>query len=132
MPHKPRRPCQKAGCKNLAKEQYCPEHIHLARQETAESNRRYDQTQRDQQAAAFYHSVAWDRARQQALIRDYGLCQECLSEKQITLASLVDHILPLKVAWHLRITLDNLRSLCEHHHAAKTAEDNKKYRRYRK
>lgn len=128
MPLKPLRPCRKSGCTNLTQEGYCQEHSYLAEQEKRERNQYYDRKKRDKKAEAFYKSGEWDRARQQALIRDHGLCQDCLAEKQITFVGLVDHIIPLKVAWHLRTTLSNLRSLCDRHHAAKTAEDRRKYK----
>ncbi len=127
MPSKPLRPCRQPGCNHLTQAGYCQEHAHLADAEKRERNRRYDRHKRDKQADAFYHSVEWDRARPQALIRDNYLCQDCLNEKKITPASLVDHIIPLKVAWHLRTTLSNLRSLCDRHHAAKTADDRRRY-----
>jgi len=60
-------------------------------------------------------------------MRDAGLCQHCLNAKTITLADMVEHIIPLKVAWHLRLVMANLQSLCNQCHAVKTAEDKRKY-----
>ncbi|HHY28443.1 MAG TPA: HNH endonuclease [Desulfitobacterium dehalogenans] len=127
MPLKPMRPCRKTGCRNLTRDGYCQEHQYIAEQKERERQKYYDRYQRDQQAAKFYKSKEWELVRDQALIRDHGLCQDCLDEKQITPAVPVDHIIPLKVAWHLRLTLSNLRSLCSRHHAIKTAEDKRKY-----
>lgn len=123
MPIKPKRPCNKTGCRNLTDKGYCDEHAHLTKQR----HKYYDKYQRDQRAAAFYNSKAWELVREQALIRDHGLCQDCLDIKQITPAVPVDHIIPVKIAWHLRLTLSNLRSLCDRHHAIKTAEDKRRY-----
>ena len=127
MPVRPLRPCKKAGCRNLTREGYCSDHAYFAQQQKKERNQHYDRHKRDKQADAFYKSKEWDIARAQALLRDHGLCQDCLVEKRITRAGPVDHIIPLKIAWHLRTTLSNLRSLCDRHHAAKTAEDRRKY-----
>ncbi|MFS0820769.1 HNH endonuclease [Bacillus sp. 1P02SD] len=52
----------------------------------------------------------------------------CLQRKLITFAEMVDHIIPIKIAWHLRVYLDNLQSLCNQCHAVKTAEDKIKYK----
>jgi len=127
MPTKPLKPCNKIGCRNLTQERYCAEHAYLAEQQRKDRHKRYDEKQRDKQAAAFYKSTAWERVRQQALIRDHGLCQDCLQEKRITPADVVDHIKPLRIFWHLRLVLDNLRSLCNRHHAIKTQDDKRKY-----
>ena len=41
---------------------------------------------------AFYHSKAWERAREDALKRDSYLCQRCLAGGEITPATMVHHI----------------------------------------
>lgn len=93
-----------------------------------ERHKLYDKHRRDQESAAFYKSSAWQKLRAAALTRDLGICQHCLSKGTITLADMVDHIIPVKEAWELRLVLDNLQSLCNRCHAIKTAEDKKKYR----
>lgn len=128
MAFKPKRPCSKMGCRNITADRYCDQHALLADQQRKERHRHYDRYQRDQQAAKFYNSIEWKRVRQQALIKDHGLCQDCLEEQRITTADVVDHIKPLRLFWHLRLTLSNLRSLCHMHHNRKTAEDKQKYR----
>lgn len=127
MPTKPKRPCNRPGCRELTTDRYCEEHAYLAEQQRKDRHKYYDQHKRDQQAAKFYHSIEWDRVRQQALIRDHGLCQDCLLEQQITPAGPVDHTIPIRVRWDLRLVLSNLRSLCDRHHAIKTKEDKRKY-----
>lgn len=127
MVTKPRRPCSKPGCRNLTRERFCEDHAHIAEQQRKDRHRHYDQYQRDQQAAAFYKSVPWRRVREQALMRDHGLCQDCLECKRITPATEVDHIVPIKVRWDLRLHLDNLQALCHRCHMRKTAEDKKRY-----
>lgn len=94
-----------------------------------ERHKLYDKHRRDKEAAAFYKSKAWRIVREDALLRDLGLCQHCLKQKRITLADMVDHIIPIKVEWDLRLSIDNLQSLCNRCHAIKTAEDKLKYQK---
>lgn len=93
----------------------------------SERHKLYDKHIRDKDASSFYSSSAWQKVREQALIRDKGLCQLCLKKKKITLADMVDHIIPIKVMWEYRLDLDNLQSLCNHCHSIKTNEDKKIY-----
>jgi len=123
MPSKPKKPCSAPMCRELTTERYCASHAHKA----AEQTRYYDRYERDKAATAFYHSIEWISTREQALIRDHHLCQDCLKNKRIAPAVIVDHIEPLRLFWHLRIVLSNLRSLCRSCHNRKTAEDKKRY-----
>jgi len=127
MASKLKKPCVKPGCFNLTTDRYCSEHAYLAEKEKKDRHKYYDQFIRDKEAAKFYNSIEWKRLKQQALIRDKGLCQECLSNQKITIATEVDHIIPIRVRWDLRLRLDNLRSLCHKCHMRKTAEDKKRY-----
>lgn len=127
MPSKPLKPCNKIGCSNLTRDKYCEDHIHVADSERKEMHRHYDKYQRDKQAASFYNSVAWRRVRQAAIMRDHGLCQECIKYKRVTTATEVDHIIPIKVDWSLRLTLSNLQSLCHSCHMQKTQNDKQRY-----
>ncbi len=89
----------------------------------------YDKYKRDKDSTAFYKSKPWCIKRREALIRDKGLCQHCLKAKRIKQAEMVDHIIPIKEDWSLRLTLSNLQSLCNACHNKKTAEDKKLYKR---
>jgi len=120
MPSKPLRPCSQVGCNELTTKGYCDQH----RKVTA---RNYDSYQRDKKSTSFYNSREWRSVRNQALIRDHNLCQDCLQDKLLTPAEVVDHIKPIKQFWQLRLDLNNLRSLCHSHHNSKTAEDMKRY-----
>lgn len=123
MPDKPMRPCGAPGCQQLTRNRYCAEHVDQARQ----NNHHYDRHLRNKKAADFYHSIEWGGARQERLLIDFGLCQDCLLEKRITPADVVDHVKPIEWFWELRLTVTNLRSLCHMHHNQKTAEDKKRY-----
>jgi 5-methylcytosine-specific restriction enzyme A len=109
-----------------------PISINLSRCEECKSKpvdrqKLYDKYRRDKDAAVFYSSRVWQLTRERALTRDIGLCQHCLNRKEITIADMVDHIIPVKLAWEYRLTLDNLQSLCNACHAKKTAKDKKEY-----
>jgi 5-methylcytosine-specific restriction enzyme A len=128
MPTKPLKPCSVPMCSNLTRERYCEDHKSKSQEQNRERHKYYDRYQRDKDAAAFYKSKAWKRLRQQALTRDLGLCQHCLEKKEITLADVVDHIIPIRVAWEYRLVLENLQSLCNSCHAKKTLEDKREYK----
>ena len=72
-------------------------------------------------AYAFYHSPAWERVRAQALARDHGLCQRCMSLGIVTPAVIVHHktyLTPANVNDpHVTLGLDNLMSVCRECHA---------------
>jgi 5-methylcytosine-specific restriction enzyme A len=124
MPTKPLKPCRTIGCPNLTRERYCNQHTNgLAKERSY-----YDRFIRDKDSKKFYNSKAWNIAREQALIRDNRLCQHCLNRKRITYADMVDHIVPIKINWELRVSINNLQSLCNACHRAKTEADKRKYR----
>jgi 5-methylcytosine-specific restriction enzyme A len=129
MPSRPKKPCSVPGCPNLTQGRYCEQHKHLAeqRQRTRRNDKEYDKHKRNQQARAFYHSKEWERLRQAALARDHYLCQHCLQHNRITRAVIVDHIVPLLVAWDRRLDMDNLQSLCQSCHNRKTTKDKRRY-----
>jgi 5-methylcytosine-specific restriction enzyme A len=89
------------------------------------SNKEYDLYKRDKRSSAFYKSKAWQLLRLSALSRDNYLCQHCIKEKKIRPAMDVDHIVPIKVNWELRLSLDNLQSLCRSCHNQKTKKESK-------
>ncbi|MEK5038919.1 HNH endonuclease [Sporosarcina sp. FSL K6-3457] len=124
---RPLRPCSHPACGNLTRTRYCEDHEHKQAEQQAARHRHYDEHKRDKSGAAFYKSQEWERAREHALRRDHGLCQHCLQDKHIQSADMVDHIIPIKIAYHLRIYHLNLQSLCNRCHAVKTAEDRLKY-----
>lgn len=87
-------------------ERYCEQHKQSV-------NQYYDKRIRDKQTIAFYHSLQWQRVREQALIRDNYLCQRCLSDKRLTPAEMVHHKIEVKQDWSKRLMMDNLESLCQ-------------------
>jgi len=96
-----------------------------------ERQKHYDLNRRDTKSKNFYNSKSWKVMRSSALIRDNFLCMECLKNKNIREATCVDHIVPIKIDWTLRLDIDNLRSLCDKCHRIKTQQDKVKYRELR-
>lgn len=121
--------CSKSACSILVDvgQRYCDKHKEQEQLDKRDRNKYYDTYQRDQRSKDFYQSSEWLTVREQALVRDNYLCQDCLDEKQLTKADVVDHMKPIKLFWELRLVLSNLRSLCHTHHNQKTAEDRKRY-----
>lgn len=68
-----------------------------------------------------YHSTEWERARQAAIARDHGLCQECLKRGRVTTFDIVHHIhelTPLTVHDpNQAYGLDNLECVCRECHS---------------
>lgn len=124
-----KRICNKSGCNELIDygNRYCDEHVDVGKVNEAERQKHYDKYRRDQKSKSFYDSVEWRKVRQVVLIRDNYLCQDCLDNNKITPYDVVDHIIPIRVDWSLRLELTNLRPLCYSCHAIKTAEDKRKY-----
>jgi 5-methylcytosine-specific restriction protein A len=54
------------------------------------------------------------------MIRDHGLCQECLKHERIEQAKVVDHIKRVDQHPELRLDLNNLQCLCQACHNKKT------------
>lgn len=121
--------CNASGCYALIDmgDRYCSDHADVGKTKESDRQRYYDIHQRDQRSKGLYESMAWRRIRLVALDRDNYLCVMCLKDKKITQADMVDHIIPVKVNWELRLALSNLQSLCDGCHAIKTADDKRKY-----
>ncbi|MFD2446393.1 HNH endonuclease [Bacillus sp. CGMCC 1.16607] len=118
---RPLRPCNRQGCGQLTYDGYCDQH----KQVKTENNRYYDKYHRSDRTKQFYHSATWKRARELIKIRDNGLCVQCLNEKRITLGTIVDHIIPVKLDWNKRLDEDNLQLLCQSCHNKKTGMERK-------
>lgn len=106
------KPCAEIGCGCLTRNSYCKIH-----QETAQKNRTKNARKiRDSKLEVFYQSVAWRRLRLLALERDNHLCQWCNDKGILNKARVVHHIVEVSVDWSLRLTLNNLISLCHSCH----------------
>jgi 5-methylcytosine-specific restriction enzyme A len=58
--------------------------------------------------------------RKRRLQRTHGLCEDCTASGRVTIATVVDHIIPLAKGGP--DTDDNTRNLCDEHHRKRTAE----------
>lgn len=92
-----------------------------------ERHKLYDSHARDKHSTTFYRSKEWKAVSKVARQRDNNLCVQCLANNTIRKANVVDHIVPIKVDWSLRLSLANLQCLCHAHHNNKTASDKKIY-----
>lgn len=69
----------------------------------------------------FYHSSRWRKLRLQVLTAN-PLCINCLNQKKTTLATVCDHIKPVRLGgetWNI----ENLQGLCEACHNTKSAKE---------
>lgn len=67
----------------------------LARAIKAQQAKQYDQTERDPEAVAFYHSKQWKKVRDAVYVRDMATDQvtgEVLGDRKV-----VDHIIPFRL-----------------------------------
>lgn len=82
----------------------------------------------------FYHSTTWKRLRQSfklgtttlpnGAVVPNNICIECYKDGKIKAMHTVDHIIRIKDGGS-RTDMNNLQSLCEHHHAVKSANEAK-------
>ncbi len=119
LARRPLKPCKKHGCIHLTRTGYCEAHEDLV----LEQQRHYNNEVRNQTHKKFYNSKEWQRARQQAIIRDHSFCQACLREGRHTRMNVVDHIIELQDNYALRSTLSNLECLCHPCHNRKTRRE---------
>ena len=105
MPTKPLKQCTFPGCPNFVKSGRCAQHAFppfdrskFKRTDTRNSGQRgYDQR--------------WQNLRAVKISRD-PLCESCMSRGISTPAKTVHHIQSIASAPELRLTMDNLESLC--------------------
>lgn len=87
---------------------YCDAHRQHGREDRREIHATYDRLNRDQEAAQFYASAAWQRARRQKLAIN-PVCERC--ERRF--ATTVHHRTPLdRCTPEQRLAQSNLMSLC--------------------
>lgn len=114
MPKKAPSPCRHPGCAALVDTPgYCDEHKRDA------IGWKSDAYRGSRHARGY--GAAWDRQRIRIFRRDCGLCQPCLRNGEVTKATQVDHIEPKAEGGTDED--DNLQSICDPCHAAKTAAE---------
>ncbi|WP_420150367.1 HNH endonuclease [Spirosoma sp.] len=69
----------------------------------------------------FYRQKRW-RDLRASVLRAEPFCRECSTTGKQTIATMVDHITPVKQGGE-KYDVKNLQPLCYHHHAIKSAKD---------
>ena len=109
---RPPRPCTYPGCAAVTTTGRCPKHPPaLWRNRVAD--REYNQ--RRPESDRFYGTAAWVNLRAMVLSQS-PICVECERLGRVTLATVVDHIIPFKERPDLGMTIENLRPLCSSCH----------------
>lgn len=113
MPAKPPTPCRHYGCKALVSPSgYCEAH-------KQERTGWFKTSTRSSKERGYGNK--WTKLRRLALMRDHGLCQVCLKNRQITAGQEIDHIVPKSAGG--TDELANLQVICKPCHKAKTGRE---------
>jgi 5-methylcytosine-specific restriction enzyme A len=108
VPSSPPSACSYPGCPELTHDKYCDKHkdnqITIKRTYTGDYKR------------------GWPALRLMYL-RNNPLCKHCRQQGIATIASEVDHIVPIALRPELRLTWSNLQSLCKSCHSKKTVAE---------
>jgi 5-methylcytosine-specific restriction protein A len=102
-------PCLERGCPNIVKQGRCAQHS------TRGPNHGPD-TKTDEERK-FYGSQHW-RVTSQQHLRMEPLCRECQKRGRVSMATMTDHIVPIRFGGS-RFDEKNLQSLCDPCHAKK-------------
>lgn len=111
-------PCKHPGCAALIPhgQMYCEEHKPLHTKDRAH-------------AAERGYGAKWQRERRKFL-ESNPFCVKCYEEGHITMATVVDHIVPHRGDQKLFWDRSNWQPLCEHHHNVKTMTEDR-FKEYR-
>ena len=121
MPRKPKKPCSYPGCPELVDDLYCEKHQKIM-------NARYEKYERNPTTKNRYGRV-WKRIRVR-YITAHPLCEQCIKEGRITVATEVHHKLPLsRGGTH---DVKNLMALCTPCHSRITAESGDRWHSWKK
>jgi len=113
MPMRPLRGCKHPLCPELVSSGFCVAHLRAKR--ATQDARRGSATSRG-------YDERWRRARA-SFLASHPLCVECEAEGRVTAATVVDHVVSIRVAPHRRLDPTNLRAMCKPHHDARTMRD---------
>ncbi len=121
MPSAAPRPCRHPGCGTLVRDGsgFCGKH-----QADRTLGKFADERRGSRQSRGY--GAEWEQTRKRILRRDKGLCQPCLSNGRPRPARQVDHKVPKFEGG--TDDDDNLQSICNECHVAKTAEEAKRAR----
>ncbi len=119
MVFKPQVPCSGRDCPNLvdAGARYCEE----CRRQTWCKEAAAAKEERPKEYE-FYRSKEWLKARD-AHLKSEMFCHDCGAQGKKTFGEMVDHIVPLRLAWERRTDPTNLQTLCNKCHAKKRGRE---------
>ena len=109
MPYKSLKPCDYPLCPNLVEkgQAYCNKH------KEKEPKREYKGA----------YKRGWQRLRDMYL-KENPLCEECKAKGIVEKATEVHHKIPIEERPDLRLSWENLQSLCKSCHSGKTMKEN--------
>ena len=84
----------------------------------------YEHVHQDAKYLAFYNSKAW-RSLSKRKRTQQPLCESCKAEGKIKACDVADHIKPHRLFPEFSLVYDNLQSLCNSCHQAKSAYEKK-------
>lgn len=124
--------CYYHDCRKMVAigQRYCDEHSDMNVRDK-KSDKDYD-IRRNRDAVRserhkFYVSKTWRSLRKVVLDRDMNLCQYCKLNGRVTIADMVDHIVPREIDESLELDIDNLASSCNSCHRLKQDWEQKHY-----
>ena len=117
MPLRLKARCRHPGCGRAVRGAYCDEH---------QSTRLISDRGRGSATQRGYDKH-WERVALERRRLDCYLCQACIKNNRVTMANLVDHIVPIHVRPDWRLEIGNTQVLCNACHTTKTNEDIRMY-----
>ena len=106
MPKNPPKPCRQPGCPNLTHNKYCSIHAPIHKRDSAYKRG---------------YNGKW-KVKRQAYLKKYPLCRECQRLGTLTMATVVDHIIPHRGDECLMWDEENWQPLCKQCHDHKTGK----------
>ena len=121
MPRSAKKPCRQTMCPALVdKPGYCEKH----KKNSKAAKKAFDETRGT--AAQRGYGYRWQKARK-AFLSCNQLCKVCESNNNVTVATVVDHIIPHKGDMNLFWKQSNWQPLCKPCHDRKTATEDSNF-----
>lgn len=117
MPQKPYAYCKSPGCPEKVTGGFCEEHKRKPKE--------YDLKFGTANSRGYDYS--WQQLRDKYW-RLHPLCEHCERDGRTTLATDIDHIVPIRVDPSMRLVWGNLQALCRACHDRKTREDGERWK----